>query len=235
MRILNTDTNEIETLTYDPAGSGDHMADLSADDTNINRVSGNADYDATADQSTISWWIDMIDKMEERDGLVSDLKANHPNEAAAVLEEMTLGHSRGDLEQSTENQAEYLAEIAGDLDHIRSEGYIYCQETGSPEWWDIIAASPASTIILESARNGSSPWNEWYAFRDRPAAINQIRSLFERQAFVDNYTYIDETSEFYRTDDLEATETEDGGIAYSVPAGVKPASLAEMIACESRF
>ena len=82
---------------------------------------------------------------------------------------------------------------------------------------------------------GSSTSNEWYAFRNRAAAVSHIRSTFDRHAFVDNYTFIDETSEYYRTDDLEATETEDGEISYSIPAGVQPASLAEMIACESRF
>jgi hypothetical protein len=235
MRILNTDSNETEILTYDPAGSGDQMADLSADDTNINRVTGNSDYDATADQSTISWWIDMIDKMEERDGLVSDLKANHPNEAGAALQEMTQWHSGGDMEMGVDEQIKFLSDLLGGLDLIASHGSNYHRGASAPDWWDIIHDSPESEIILESATMGSSASNEWYAFSDRAAAVTHIRSTFDRQAFVDNYTYIDETSEFYRTDDLEATETEDGGIAYSVPAGVKPASLAEMIACESRF
>ena len=235
MKILNTTTNEIEALTYNPTGSGDQMADLSADDTNINRVSGNADYDATADQSTIDWWIDMIDKMEERDGLVSDLKAKHPNEAQAVLEEMTQWHSGGDMEMGVNNQIKFLSSLLGDLDLISSQGSNYHQGAHAPDWWDIIQDSPESEIILESATMGSSPNNEWYAFRDRAAAVSHIRSAFDRQAFVDNYTYIDETSEYYRTDDLDATETDDGEISYSIPSGVKPASLAEMIACESRF
>ncbi|OBQ34408.1 MAG: hypothetical protein AN487_18270 [Anabaena sp. CRKS33] len=233
MKILNTTTNEIEALTYNPTGSGDQMADLSADDTNITRVTGNSDYDAEADQFTISWWIDMIDKMDERDGLVSGLKANHPNEAQAALEEMTQWHSGGETCDDVENQIEFLHYLSGELDLIASHGSNYYRGESAPDWWDIIQDSPGSEIILESATMGSSPNNEWYAFRDRAAAVTLIISTFDRQAFVDNYTYVD--SEFYRTDDLEATKTDDGEIVYSIPAGVKTASLAEMIACESRF
>lgn len=234
MKILNTDTNEIETLTYNPTGSGDTMGDLTADDGGITRAS-NADYDATADQSTISWWTDMIDKMEERDGLVSELKANHPNEAGAALEEMTKWHSGGDMEMAVDNQIKFLAQSLEDLETIRATGTLYHQGDASPTWWDVIRASRESTILLESATMGTSPNNEWYAFRDRPAAISYIRSMFDRQAFVDNYTYIDDLAEYYRTLDLDSVETEDGDIRYSVPEGVTPASLTDMIACESRF
>jgi hypothetical protein len=115
-------------------------------------------------------------------------------------------------------------------------GMLYHQGAHAPDWWDLLKKyAREAEVILESATMGSSPNNEWYAFRDRPAAISHIRSLFERQAFVDNYTYLDEEAEFYLTDDLEATETEDGEISYSIPVGVKPASIADMIACESRF
>ena len=233
MRILNTDTNEIETLTYNPTGSGDTMGDLTADDAGITRVS-NSDYDATADQSTISWWIDMIDKMEERDGLESDLKANHPNEAGAALEEMTRWHSGGDMEMAVDNQVKFLSQAVEDLETIRATGMLYRKGATAPDLWDLVKASRESEIILESATMGSSPNNEWYAFRDRAAAVSHIRNTFERQAFVDEYTYLDETSEYYRTDDLEATET-DYEITYTVPEGIEPAGLGEMIQCESRF
>jgi hypothetical protein len=234
MKILNTSTNEIETLTYTAGTCADHLGDIASDDPGIVRVD-NADYDATADQDTLSWWIDMIDKMEERDGLLSDLKANHPSEASAALEEMTRWHSGGDMEMGVDNQIKFLSDLLGGLDLIASHGSNYHRGASAPDWWDIIQDSPESTIILESAGMGSSPSNEWYAFRNRAAAVSHIRSTFDRQAFVDNYTYISDTSEYYRTDDLESTETEDGEISYRIPAGVKPASLADMIACESRF
>lgn len=233
MKILNTDNNQIEILTYTAGTCADHLGDIASDDPGIVRVD-NADYDATADGATIDWWRDMIAKMEERDGLVSDLEANHPNEAAAVLEEMTQWHTGGDMEMSVENQSNYLGRALTDLENIKTGG-LFHRGSSAPYWWDLIKSSRESTIILESATMGSSPNNEWYALRDRAAAVGQIRETFNRQAFVDNYTYVDETSEFYRTDDLEATETDDGEIVYTIPEGVKPASLAEMIACESRF
>lgn len=122
------------------------------------------------------------------------------------------------------------------LSELKSIGMLYHRGAHAPDWWDLLKNhARESEIILESATMGSSANNEWYAFRDRPSAINQIRSLFERQAFVDNYTYLDDAAEFYRTEDLEATETEDGEIVYTIPEGVTPASIAEMIACESRF
>jgi hypothetical protein len=115
-------------------------------------------------------------------------------------------------------------------------GMLYHLGSHTPDWWDLLKEhARESGVILESATMGSSANNEWYAFRDRPAAISHIRALFERQAFVDNYTYLDEEAEYYRTDDLDATETEDGEISYSIPCGVKPASIADMISCESRF
>ena len=233
MKILNTETNEIETLTYTAGTCADHLGDITAADPGVVRID-NADYDATADQATISWWIDMIDKMEERDGLESDLKANHPNEAQAVLEEMTQWHSGGDMEMAVDNQIKFLQGILDALDQIVSVGWIYYQGKGGPEWYSILSKSKESTILLGSATMGSSPNNEWYAFRDRAAAVSHIRNTFERQAFVDNYTYLDETSEYYRTDDLEATET-DYEITYTVPEGIEPAGLGEMIQCESRF
>jgi hypothetical protein len=132
----------------------------------------------------------------------------------------------------TDNNTRVMDEA---LDDLTSNGMLYHRGAHAP-WWDVLKKhARESEIILESATMGASANNEWYAFRNRQAAISHIRSLFERQAFVDNYTYLDEEAEFYRTDDLEATETDDGEIVYTIPEGVKPASLAEMIACESRF
>lgn len=233
MKILNTDTNKIETLTYTAGTCADHLGDITADDAGLVRVD-HADYDATADQSTISWWIDMIDNMEGRDRLESDLKANHPNEAQAVLEEMTKWHSGGDMEMAVDNQIKFLSQAVEDLETIRTIGVLYHKGATAPDWWDLVKASRESEIILESATMGSSAGNEWYAFRDRAAAVSYIRSSFERQAFVDNYTYIDEASEYYHTDELDATET-DYEIVYTVPEGIEPAGLGEMIQCESRF
>jgi len=122
------------------------------------------------------------------------------------------------------------------LDDLASTGMLYHRGAHAPDWWDVLKKhARESEIILESATMGSSANNEWYAFRDRAAAVSHIRSMFDRQAFVDNYTYLDEAAEFYRTDELEATETDDGEIVYTIPKGVKPASIGEMIACESRF
>lgn len=233
MKILNTDTNKIETLTYTAGSCADHLGDITAADPGVVPVD-NADYDATADQSTVDWWREIICKMEERDQLEADLKANHRYEADAVLEEMTQWHSGGDMEMSVENQSNYLGQALTDLENIKTGGLLH-RGSSAPYWWDIIKHSRESTIMLESATMGSSPNNEWYAFRDRAAAVSQIRETFNRQAFVDNYTYLDETSEYYRTDDLDATEATEGEIVYTIPKGVKPASIAEMIACESRF
>jgi len=122
------------------------------------------------------------------------------------------------------------------LADLKSCGMLYHQGAHAPNWWALLKEhAREAEVILQCATMGSSANNEWYAFPNRPAAISHIRSLFGRQVFVDNYTYLDDAAEFYRTDDLETTETDDGEISYLIPAGVKPASIADMIACESRF
>jgi hypothetical protein len=127
-------------------------------------------------------------------------------------------------------------ELLKALARLEEGGMLYHRGAHAPDWWDLLKEhARESEVILESATMGSSANNEWYAFRDRPAAISHIRSLFGRQVFVDNFTYLDEWAEYYRTSDLEATETDEGRIVYTMTRVVKPASLAEMIDCESRF
>jgi hypothetical protein len=118
----------------------------------------------------------------------------------------------------------------GDIENhknlIAAVGVDYKQQSSKPDWYGSVDGA-----IYVSATSGSSPFNEWYAFRDRMSAIDFIRSTFHSQSFVDGFEFLD--GEYYRTDDVEwASEDSD---ERRLKPGATPAGIDEMIQAESRF
>lgn len=113
-------------------------------------------------------------------------------------------------------------EIKNELEY----NFLYARQASKPEWYD----EAAKIGIAACATSGSSPFNEWYAFKDRAAVLNHVGKLFNSQSFVDGFEWAG--SEIYRRDDLVFNEDSE---EYSAPENAKPADLSEMVQAESRF
>lgn len=73
MKILNTTTNEIETLSYAPTGC-DCMPDLIADDTAVTwGETEDGETIRTASADSISFWQDWIAEAEKADEMEAEL------------------------------------------------------------------------------------------------------------------------------------------------------------------
>lgn len=103
---------------------------------------------------------------------------------------------------------------------------LYARQASKPEWYD----EAAKLGIAACATSGSSPFNEWYAFKDRAAVLDYAGKMFNSQSFVDAFSFAG--SEIYRTEDLNWNDDSE---EYSAPEGVSPASLGELVWAESKF
>ena len=87
----------------------------------------------------------------------------------------------------------------------------YEQKANKPEWFK---SDPRN--IYASATAGTSPFNEWYEFKDYKEAIESISSLFKSQSFIDRFTLSDDGTHYLDEEGLQA-------------------SIQEMVEAESKF
>lgn len=106
----------------------------------------------------------------------------------------------------------------------------YKQSTTPPYWFQ----SDESKLYF-SATSGSSPFNEWYEFKDREDALKLISAAFDSQSFVDRFMWFQ--GEVYEYDDFtpESMETALCEDDYVLQDGAEVADIGEMIEAESRF
>jgi hypothetical protein len=85
MKILNTTTNEIETISYAPTGC-DCLPDLIADDNTVTwSETEDGDTIRAASAESISFWRDWIAAAEEADELEAELAEKIGKAAAAEV------------------------------------------------------------------------------------------------------------------------------------------------------
>jgi hypothetical protein len=83
MKILNTTTNEIETLIYAPTGC-DCLPDLIAGDSTVTwGETEDGDPIRSADAASISFWVDWITSSEKADELEAELAEKLGDKMAA--------------------------------------------------------------------------------------------------------------------------------------------------------
>lgn len=116
--------------------------------------------------------------------------------------------------------------IENHKDLLATMGVDYKRQPSKPDWYESVDGA-----IYACATSGSSPFNEWYAFRDRAAAIDFIDSTFHSQSFIDGFEWIND--DYYRTADVEWV-SEDSDERRLKP-GATPAGIDEMVQAESRF
>lgn len=108
------------------------------------------------------------------------------------------------------------------IEDLNSIGYIYAQTPERPAWHS------SENGLIASATSGSSPFNEWYLFRDRAAALKVVSTTFNSQTFIDRFMEVD--GEYY---DLENVEPD--GEEWKVRTGAQAADIQDMVQAESRF
>tara|TARA_R100001591_G_scaffold111551_1_gene123233 strand:+ start:1017 stop:1349 length:333 start_codon:yes stop_codon:yes gene_type:complete len=108
--------------------------------------------------------------------------------------------------------------------------YEYEQSASPPEWF-----RTDESRLYFSATSGSSPFNEWYEFKDRADALKYIAEMFHSATFVDHFVWFQ--GEFYEYDQFkpESIETADDIEGYVLKDGAKVADLGDMIEAESPF
>lgn len=113
MKILNTTTNEIETIIYAPTGC-DCLPDLTAEDPGVTwGETKNGDTIRTASAERISFWTDWIAEAEKADEMESELaeKLGDKYAASEVSSDACLGAGFNDCPAARiEALAEALAE-----------------------------------------------------------------------------------------------------------------------------
>ena len=97
----------------------------------------------------------------------------------------------------------------------------YERQPNKPEWYQ-----SDDTKIYYSATSGSSPFNEWYEFDDRPEAVEH----FADQTETDQFCWIG--GEIFHLADLSYDEVIEGFVRIK---GAKPADLDEVVQSVSRF
>lgn len=105
----------------------------------------------------------------------------------------------------------------------------YKQSTTPPYWFQ-----SDDTKLYRATTSGSSPFNEWYEFKDREDALKLI-ATFDSQSFVDRFVWFQ--GEIYDYDQFtpESMETADDVDGYLLKDDAEVADIGEMIEAESRF
>jgi hypothetical protein len=109
---------------------------------------------------------------------------------------------------------------------LSGQTFQYSQSAYEPDFYQV---AKSAGWLTASVTSGTSPFNEWYAFATRSAAVDFISANFKSQTFLDNYAFVD--GEIY---DYDSTESNDD-CEITVKAGSKPADLTDIITAESRF
>lgn len=109
---------------------------------------------------------------------------------------------------------------------------LYARQATAPEWFEL---AQKEGYITACATSGTSPFNEWYAFKDRAQAIRMIDMQFNSQTLVDNFVKIGDEYYDYDQIDPKSMETADDAEDFALIEGAKPADLQSMVWAESRF
>lgn len=129
--------------------------------------------------------------------------------------------------------ARYNSDWTGDeftlddfIQHIASlaNDSMYAQQAKAPAWYETLSKANWETACAVS---GSSPFNEWYAWKDRKTAIAYINDHFTSQSFLDKFQDI--YGEYYKEADVEVE------VVYKLKPGAIAANLYEMVRSESEF
>jgi len=119
------------------------------------------------------------------------------------------------------------------VSHIASfaDDVMYASWAKKPAWYETLSTANWETACAVS---GSSPFNEWYAWKDRKTAIAYIDSHFTSQSFLDSFQWI--AGEFYAEGDYSSHDPEDGSdLVFTPNSGAPPACLQAMVQAESQF
>lgn len=115
----------------------------------------------------------------------------------------------------------------------------YCQQSTAPKWFEELENEGEAITI--SVTSGSSPFNEWYAFKDRAQAVDFISDCFRSQSFTDGFELAQ--GEIYDSEELHALLSEQFGDDHDFSeviddadlSSLDPADLRAACEAESRF
>ena len=100
----------------------------------------------------------------------------------------------------------------------------YVCQANKPDWY-----GASESRLYYSATSGSSPFNEWYSFKDRAEALRFINDTFKSQSYVDRFTWYN--GELYDGEDVLFNDEDE-----ATPVDVEAVSdICDVIAAESRF
>lgn len=91
-----------------------------------------------------------------------------------------------------------------------------------PMWYETLSLANWETAC---SVDDSSPFNEWYAWKDRKTAIAYIDKHFTSDTFLDKFQELD--GEYYKDADVEVE------VVYKLKPGAIAANLYEMVRAES--
>lgn len=115
----------------------------------------------------------------------------------------------------------------------------YCQQSTAPKWFEELENEGEAITI--SVTSGSSPFNEWYAFKDRAQAVDFISDCFRSQSVTDGFEFAQ--GEIYDSEEVYALLDAQFGEGYDYSdviddadlSSLTPADLRAVCEAESRF
>jgi len=154
---------------------------------------------------------------------IIDVNSNPHEEFARWQQTARYNLDWGGDEFTLDDFIQHIASLANDS--------MYAQQAKAPAWYETLSKANWETACAVS---GSSPFNEWYAWKDRKTAIAYIGEHFTSQSFIDGFQWIN--GEFYAEGDYSLNDPEDGSdLVFTPNPGATPASLQEMVQAESQF